>query len=961
MWLTAASGQGHNGTTQQGVKVKTNSTGDLLDLMDPGIVVENIIFTGWGNGSTYDRALDIDSANNDIRIRYNILDGNGNTSASGIRINGNNHNIFGNIIMNLPGGGATHAGLGIIPSTGKTGSKIINNTLFNTLYGIATSDTTGYALLKNNIVASATETYAGAYLAESGGNISSNASTTGSSTDMAYISASSLFVSTASGSINLHLRAGAAALDSGVAVASGTDYFTGDIDGETRGTDFGIDIGADEVTFSPQAWQRCRVVHGFSTSSTDWPASVTTTEVEIDPALSGTSTSFLFPVNSTLGTGNTTTEKYILSGYISSTTRLVLDRSSTSTSLLGYSYQALECSDNEFTVRRGSVTMNALVTSTDVSITPVESASASVVFVLSRPDGSFNYPMTTGLSTGRLVSSSTVRITRDNTASGTPATVRYEVIAFTTSSGVRVRSGEVDAQFDSSNTITQSIATVSTSASLAFCQFHSNSDVMAGVTLGCNLASSTGVSFMHGTTLAGLKNKIQYHVIQFPSGTVQVDRGNAFDDVEAADGDWYEHNFSLTGVLTRAKTLPFLTWYSTSTTGKAPPRERWIYGLTSTSTLKAAFRRPTTGAPADNYKYWQIARFPSPSVTQSAYRWFSNVDDAKVGPALGDLNSSTTIENTTPVRLRLLLRMSGKSMPTSSLSYFTLQYATSSGGVGTCDSGFSGENYVSISNTSGFYNNNSVQTDATAVASSGDPTDGGNTVHLQTYNEDNTFTNSVRLISTNENGLWDFSVSTTLLTAGTTYCFRAVYSNGDPLASYSYIPELTIYNPSVVSCSAAPSAVSLGTLTPSDISTASEVVTTTISCSNAGGCNLTVSSTALNGIAGLASSTLNDLIESQVYGEAATTTLAAGTDGYGLQVATTTAGSGSLPTLSERFKGMTGNNVGLVSSTEIVVASSSGSYTDRELSITFKAAASAMTKAGPGYENSLVLTCTANP
>lgn len=159
---------------------------------------------------------------------------------------------------------------------------------------------------------------------------------------------------------------------------------------------------------------------------------------------------------------------------------------------------------------------------------------------------------------------------------------------------------------------------------------------------------------------------------------------------------------------------------------------------------------------------------------------------------------------------------------------------------------------------------------------------------------------------------------------------------------------------SSVSCSSA-GAPNFSALTSAGISTADVPATTTMSCNSALGCNLTVSSTVLNGVAGLASTT--DIIESQTDTNT-TKVLSAGTDGYGMQVTSTAAGSGAVLGVVSRWV-QTGDTVGLVSSTAISVASASSPFSSRELSQTFKAAVSALTQS-TNYVNTLTYTCTSN-
>jgi hypothetical protein len=76
-----------------------------------------------------------------------------------------------------------------------------------------------------------------------------------------------------------------------------------------------------------------------------------------------------------------------------------------------------------------------------------------------------------------------------------------------------------------------------------------------------------------------------------------------------------------------------------------------------------------------------------------------------------------------------------------------------------------------------------------------DPTDGGNTLVRQSYQESGTtnFTNPSAL-SAND-GMWDFALTTSGVSSGQHYCMRVVLSDGSPLNTYNVVPEIIIGAP----------------------------------------------------------------------------------------------------------------------------------------------------------------------
>ncbi|MDO8469698.1 MAG: DUF2341 domain-containing protein [bacterium] len=188
--------------------------------------------------------------------------------------------------------------------------------------------------------------------------------------------------------------------------------------------------------------------------------------------------------------------------------------------------------------------------------------------------------------------------------------------------------------------------------------------------------------------------------------------------------------------------------------------------------------------------------------TQSAFRWFENVNATSVGAALAALNTSTTLTAaSSSFRLRMLLHVANATS-TAGTDTFKLQMATST--PGGCDTSFSGETYADVATSSGAirFNNNAAPADGTLLAaSSSDPTHGGDTVVNQTYEEANNFV-VTSTISAGQDGKWDFSLVDASASAGATYCFRAVYSSSTVLGTYSMVPEVTMFTPPVFTQSA---------------------------------------------------------------------------------------------------------------------------------------------------------------
>lgn len=157
-----------------------------------------------------------------------------------------------------------------------------------------------------------------------------------------------------------------------------------------------------------------------------------------------------------------------------------------------------------------------------------------------------------------------------------------------------------------------------------------------------------------------------------------------------------------------------------------------------------------------------------------------------------------------------------------------------------------------------------------------------------------------------------------------------------------------------VTCSVGAASTAFGTLTTSAIATASPNVTSTVACNDGLGCTLYVQD-AGNGTstAGLYNSSSSPyLIPSSA------ATLAAGTEGYGIQGSVTTPATGGALTIGGTYTG-TGNTVGALSRTNVALASASTPTTGGVVTVAHLAAISNLTTAG-SYADTITYSCTGN-
>lgn len=187
-----------------------------------------------------------------------------------------------------------------------------------------------------------------------------------------------------------------------------------------------------------------------------------------------------------------------------------------------------------------------------------------------------------------------------------------------------------------------------------------------------------------------------------------------------------------------------------------------------------------------------------------------------------------------------------------------------------------------------------------------------------------------------------------LMTLGLLLAIPADNASGAPVTVTASIAES-------VSCTSATTTTAFGVLSTGSITTSAPTATTTLSCNSSGGCTLNVQDigdSASPGLYKAAGTTSAELIDS------ADATLSAGTEGYGIQSATTTAGTGATLGLIAKYH-VTGNQVGGLTLANVAIASTTAPTSGREVVVTHKAAISGLTRAG-SYTDTITYSCTGN-
>ena len=182
----------------------------------------------------------------------------------------------------------------------------------------------------------------------------------------------------------------------------------------------------------------------------------------------------------------------------------------------------------------------------------------------------------------------------------------------------------------------------------------------------------------------------------------------------------------------------------------------------------------------------------------------------------------------------------------------------------------------------------------------------------------------------------------------------ATAKNADVYVDYVTI-EIDYTPPSeTVSCSTEPAQTGFETLTVDSIFTATSTATTTMACNYAAGCTLYVKDAGDTANPGLYSAGAGDLINSSA------ATLSAGVEGYGIQAATTTAGTGVELLIAAAYKKTwESDDVGAFALTNQTLTSSDDPISGKLTIVNFKAAISGLNKAG-NYIDTITFECTGN-
>lgn len=351
--------------------------------------------------------------------------------------------------------------------------------------------------------------------------------------------------------------------------------------------------------------------------------------------------------------------------------------------------------------------------------------------------------------------------------------------------------------------------------------------------------------------------------------------------------------------------------------------------------------------------YWnaifaQASSTPTPNLEQIHFHW-RNDDNNEVNATSATGGTEDIVYSSFPAgeNKRLRIEISNEGGAAGQDIVFRLDYGlkstTCSAIVSWTDVGATPSDDWDMYDTANFPTDGADTTNITDFAK-GAVSDANPNFKTPNYAVKDTFSKVATTTLTYEDFIeMEFSIKPNV-TSGT-YCFRV--SNDGDITNFTYTryAEATVAIAYTVGCNASTSTTDFGTLTPTAISTSTPDVIITASTTYPDGFILYVRDSN----AGLYSTIANHLVTST------TALLEAGIAGYGIQ-ATTTAAEITINSIYLK----TGDDVGGLSTSNVVLASSTGPFPNREVKVKHKAAISNLTKAASDYTDTITYSCSGN-
>lgn len=350
-------------------------------------------------------------------------------------------------------------------------------------------------------------------------------------------------------------------------------------------------------------WSRCHVEQGETTIT----AGSATTNVALTTTITDLTTAFIL-AQASGDVGARAATDHRVAATLTGVNQATFTRVGT-TDDAQVSYSVIQCYEDEFEVKTGTIALGAGVASNTGALSAAVAEADSIVLVSTTTAAAGSNDATSAV-TAALQDASTVVVQRAS-AAAVAVTAYYQVITFAVSAIDNIQTGEVTLSSGIQSTTSALTSAVDLSRSWVLCSADATNNGLQQTSIACTLSDPNTVTVQRDSA-AAYTNRVRYYVVSWPENTVTVQSGSESNDPAAADGARVDHDLTLTGLDDIGRSFPYMTLNVTGTSTEYP-RNAWIYYILNTTTLRTSFWRSDAASNSDaNYKYWQIVSFPSP-------------------------------------------------------------------------------------------------------------------------------------------------------------------------------------------------------------------------------------------------------------------------------------------------------------------------------------------------------------
>lgn len=374
-------------------------------------------------------------------------------------------------------------------------------------------------------------------------------------------------------------------------------------------------------------WSDCRT----ETLVTSLPAGITSDALDLQQAVTDANKAFVLVTTSGTSLVQAGSD-HLVTAYINSAGQVQVDRD-TAVSDVELALTVVECSNDEFSVKSGTVQLLAGQTTNTAAISSVDTDRSLVIVSGRTQDTTANE--SNGLMRGSFLSDVQIEIERATGATTNTSQAVYQVVTFSEESGVTVQTNSADVILSTGDITEDSVLSnvIDLERAWVYCSWDAQNSGLRQNSIGCQLENDETVRvyrYSGGTNL--YTNYVQYFVVEFPPNTITVDRGSFTIEPSGTDDTLYTSYINTTNIGDTQKAFAYITNTVSGTTTNYP-RNRWLSYLNSAMSIELDFWRPSSSTGDSTEQYWQIIRFPHYEAT--GFGQISNSDSSTSGGSPG--------------------------------------------------------------------------------------------------------------------------------------------------------------------------------------------------------------------------------------------------------------------------------------------------------------------------------------